>query len=697
MNGGSPKKRFQDVRVVVRVVVVWFVTGVALYLLSLIISGLTISGLPAALAAAAWIGVLNALIWPLLMRFALPVTVLTLGLGGLILNGLLVWLVNKIVRGFDVDGLWWGIVVVIVITLVNIAITGLLAIDDDDFYYRNVIKRAAKRRGAIASDVPALYFLEIDGLAYDVLVRAIRDGNAPTMARWLRDGSHHLIQWECDWSSQTGAAQTGLLLGSNEDVPAFRWWDKTQGRPVSSSALKDVVALEASLSTGKGLLFSDGASRANMYSGDAPHSLLTISTVTKRGRGMIGQDYFAYFANPYSLIRTISLIVGDIVKELREQGEQARRDIWPRVHRGWFPYPLMRAWMVVAQRDLQVSAILGDIYSGRPVLYTTFSGYDEMAHHAGIERHETLKVLRRIDKEFARLERAAADAPRPVRFAVLSDHGQTQGETFLQRYGISLHDLVERLCQPDSMDRASAGDEGSTYLSASLTEASQAPGALGKSLRRATDGKRAGDAVVVGAEREQAAVDEQREAQGELPELSVMASGNLGLVSFPRIPGRATREQIDELYPLLIPALREHPGIGFVFVRSESDGALALGASGVHFLDQGRIEGDDPLAPYGSKAPDHVRRTDGYSNCPDLMVNSTFWDETGEVAAFEELCGSHGGMGGTQMFPFALVPSGLSLPPDRVVGPSNLHRWLRRWLVELGHEEYRDGAADGPA
>ncbi len=679
-------------RVIGRVLVVWLLTGAALQILGLILPGVEVGGWESALAAAALIGILNALLWPLFVRFALPVTVLTLGFAGLVVNGLLVWGVSELVDGFVIDSFWWGIALTVGLTVINTATTSLLAIDDDDFYYRNVVRRQARRRGVESSDVPAVVFLEIDGLAYDVLRRAIRDGNAPTIARWLRDGSHHLVEWECDWSSQTGAAQTGLLLGSNENIPAFRWWDKERGAPVSSSALRDVMAIEQELSTGAGLLHAGGASRANMYSGDAPHSLLTISTVMKRREGRIGEDYFAYFANPYSIFRTIVLGIADVVSELWGQTQQRRLDIRPRVHRGWFPYPLMRTWMVVVQRDLQVSSVIGDVYAGRPVVYTTFSGYDEMAHHAGIERFETLKVLRRIDREFARLERAADGAPRPVRFVVLSDHGQTQGETFLQRYGVSLEQLVAGLCEAESVEAEQQGDEGLVYLSASLTEAAQAPGALAGGVRAATKGKRVDGAVVVGRERE--TQEERAKDDGKaLPELSIMASGCLGLISFPRIAGRATLEEISARYPRLVPALREHEGIGFVFVRSEADGPVVLGRNGVRYLDSGRVEGDDPLAPFGETAAYHVGRTDGFRNCPDIMVNSTYWPETGEVAAFEELCGSHGGLGGTQMFPFVLVPSGLPLPEERVVGPGNLHRWLCRWLAELGHDGYGGHAA----
>ena len=58
----------------------------------------------------------------------------------------------------------------------------------------------------------------------------MRDGNAPTMARWIADGTHRLAEWEPDLSSQTGASQAGILLGSNEDIPAFRWVEKETGR-----------------------------------------------------------------------------------------------------------------------------------------------------------------------------------------------------------------------------------------------------------------------------------------------------------------------------------------------------------------------------------------------------------------------------------------------------------------------------------
>jgi hypothetical protein len=109
----------------------------------------------------------------------------------------------------------------------------------------------------------------------------------------------------------------------------------------------------------------------------------------------------------------------------------------------------------------------------------------------------------------------------------------------------------------------------------------------------------------------------------------------------------------------------------------------------VHYLDERRVEGEDPLAPFGENAARHIRRTDGFAHCPDIVLNSTYWTETDEVAAFEELVGSHGGMGGGQSFPFALVPAEWRLPEEAVVGAEAMHANFRGWLADLGHDSYR--------
>ena len=687
--------------VVLRVVVVWLLEAVGLLLLSAIMPGFDVTSPQAGLAAAAVIGLANALLWPLIVRVALPFTVLTLGLGALLINGLIVLLAAYVEPGVTVDGLVDGVIVAIGLTVVNTVFTTLFAVDDEDFWYRQVVRRRMGRQAGEPSEVPGVYFLEIDGLAHDVLRRAIRDGNAPNLSRWVHGGSHQLLRWETDWSSQTGACQAGLLHGDNHDMPAFRWWEKDRGRAIVTNHPKDAAELERRHSNGRGLLHEDGASRANIVSGDAVHTLLTMSTVLDRSRpGRIGQDYYGYFANPYSTTRTLVLALADIAQELRYAAQQRRRDVQPRIHRD-LKYAIVRAWGTVVQRDLQVAAVIADIYAARPVGYTTFLAYDEVAHHSGVERADTLSVLMKVDRQLGRIAAAARDAPRPYRFVVLSDHGQSQGATFLQRYGMTLEELVTQASQASEVEAQDAGNsEALGMLAASLTEASAGEGAQARILNAAVRRRRVDGAVRLDDDAETkrpalAAGDDSGETRqappeaSDLPELSVMASGNLGLISFPREPGRVTLEAIERRWPRLLPTLREHPGIGFTLVRSERAGPVVLGPRGLLRLDSGEVEGEDPLAPYGPNAAQHVRRTDGFPHCPDIVVNSTFWEDVDEVAAFEELVGSHGGMGGEQSHPFALVPSDWKPPGGPVVGAEAMHRHLRGWLADLGHDAYR--------
>jgi uncharacterized membrane protein YvlD (DUF360 family) len=661
----------------------------ALLLLSAILSGFHADSFGAALILATLLALANALIWPLLIRVALPFTVMTLGLGALALNAVVLLGVAQIDYGVHVDDFWTALAITLALTAISSIAAALLALDRGDLWTRHVVVRQLKRTQlAVSSETPGVLFLEIDGLAHDVLRRALRDGNAPTLARWIHEGAYRLEPWETDWSSQTGACQAGILHGSNRDMPAFRWWEKQHGKPIVTNHPRDAAELERRHSDGRGLLHGDGASRANILSGDAPHSMLTMSTVLDRGRhGRLGQDYFAYFASPYGVALTVLRSFGEVFAERWAAIEQRRRDVQPRIKRG-VSYAFVRAYATVVQLDLQVAAVTADVLAGRPVVYTTFLAYDEVAHHSGVERPDTLAVLRRVDRAIARIEAAVEHAPRPYRLVVLSDHGQSQGATFLQRYGVTLEQLVQRHAGDAQVHaEVGGGEEGRGSLDAGLAELASRPtmtGRTAKALSDARDGDESGPATL--------------EAGDPLPEIAVMASGNLGLISFPREPGRVTLEQIEARRPGLLDALRTHEGIGFLLVRSERDGAVVLGPRGRRLLDRdgeaNAVAGEDPLAPFGPRAAEHVRRTDGFATCPDVIVNSAYWEDMDEVAAFEELVGSHGGLGGGQAHPFVLHPADLPWPDDEVVGAEAVHRLLCGWLAQLGQDDYAEVGAE---
>lgn len=639
-----------------------------------------------ALAITAIITVVNALLWPLVISLALRFVVFTAGIGAILLNGLVLEAATGLVADVKI-GLGTAALVAALITFANVIATTILGLGERDLYWERValpaIRRAARRRGReIAhTEVPGVIFLEIDGLAYEVMRRAVANGHLPTLARWLGDGSHRIVPWECDLSSQTSASQAGLLHGSNLGIPAFRWYEKSAGKLMVSSDAKDVAEIERRLSDGRGLLAQGGTSRGNLLSGDAPRQLLTLSRVREQ---LYSHDFYAYFADPFSTARTLALSLWDVMTELKEAAAQKRHDIKPRIDRGGV-YPLLRVGMTVVMRDFNTALLIGDIIEGVPVSYATFVGYDEVAHHSGVERRDALDVLRRLDQQFARIERVSRLAPRPYEFVVLSDHGQSQGATFKQRFGETLEDVVRgAIGDATAVQSPPQVDEGWGNLSGAVTQAANSASGMTATLVRGATRERTEDGVVaLGPERRRIAeTDAIEQARGE--DTIVMASGNLGLVYLPGPKRRLNRDEIESAHPGLIETLTGHPGVGFVVVAGPDDGSVALGKDGAHHLVNGKVEGSDPLKEYGENAALHLRRHCDFEHTPDLLVMSMYDPVTDEVAAFEELVGSHGGLGGSQSHAFALIPNHWK-PHDRpILGAGEMHHLFKRWLADAG-------------
>ncbi len=674
---GARRSARRAVGVFVRGLALWVLVALVFWAAAGLVPGIDVPSFKAALLTTGLIALINALLWPLVIRIVLPLTVLTFGFGSLVLNAAVVMVAVNAVDGTTPDFLS-AVVVAVVLSAALMLLTPVLSFDDDARQLRIVRRRARKVAESNRTDVPGVILFEIDGLAEPVLRRALRDGNVPTMQRWLDEGTHRIVAWECDLSSQTGASQAGLLLGSNEDMPAFRWYEKESGRMMVSNHGKDAAELERRHSDGGGLLAAGGTSRGNMFSGDAPRCSATMSVIRDRRRSS-AREYFAYFADPYGFTRTIALYLWDVFLELRAARRQRSRGE-PHVDRGGL-YPLMRGAITVVMRDLNVATLLGDIVEGIPVSYSTFVGYDEVAHHSGVEQPDAFAVLRQHDRQLARLERAVEQAPRPYHLVVLSDHGQSQGRPFRQRYSAELGDLVKEALRGGEVFAPPAADEGLSAVGTALTDAREEEGAGARMLARATRDNLVDGEVVLGPNR--AAVDAQRSDGGE-HEAVVLASGGLGLISLTEIPRRMTMEEIERVHPRLISTLTSHPGIGWVMVRSGDEGAVVLGSRGSRRLRDDCIRGDDPLRDFGPHAADHLRRTDGFPHCPDLLVNCMYDAERNEVAPFEEFMGSHGGIGGWQSHPFALVPAAWSDPPSEIVGVREMHDTLRGWLEATG-------------
>jgi uncharacterized membrane protein YvlD (DUF360 family) len=665
-----------------RIVILLLVEGLVILALAAILPGVATPSLTAAVLVAATMALINALLWPVVIRVALPLTVFTFGLGSLVFSAGTVALGFYVVDGTSIP-IGGDLAIAFAMALVSMLIAPLLDVDGDAQHLRVVRRRVRRVRKDNHTDVPGVILFEIDGLGETVLREAVRDGHVPTIARWLSEGTHRLHGWECDLSSQTGASQAGLLLGSNWDMPAFRWYEKESARTLVSNHPADAAEIERRRSTGEGLLAAGGTSRGNMFSGDAPRCTATMSVIRDRTRSKSG-DFFAYFADPYGFLRTIVLSLADIAAELWAARRQ-RRGGAAHVERGGV-YPLIRAAIAVVMRDLGVALLMADIVEGVPVSYATFVGYDEVAHHSGIREPDALAVLQRHDRQLERLERAVAQAPRPYHLVVLSDHGQTQGAPFRQRYGETLEQVVRDALARGEVRAPAAVDEAWGDVGAVLADARQDASVGGRALARATRGRAVQGTVALGPNREALAERESSarapEEEEEEEEAIVLVSGGLGLVYLPMSSERVDLERISEVHPRLIEALSTHPGIGFVMVCSREQGAIVIGARGRRRLRDDMVEGEDPLIAFDATAAEHLRRHDRFPHCPDILVNCIYDPASDEVAPFEEFMGSHGGLGGPQTHPFAVVPAQWSDPPAPIVGVEAMHAQLSEWLAQ---------------
>lgn len=670
-------------------------TGAALLLAAAVVPGLVVEQRWAMVVVALLVGALDLLVRPALRPLAVRV-----GVPGALVLGLLAQLAVvhvslRAVPGVRVSG-WGATAATLGVVAVVLAVARwMLGADDRDYLVADLLRRApARATGADAA--PGLVVVQIDGLGFPVLRHAIASGDVPTLAGWLRRGSHLARPWWVRVPSTTPASQAALLHGTNDGIPAFRWYDKQAGRLVVTNRPDDAAAVEARISDGHGLLANGGAAVSTMFSGDADTALMVMSRAGRPGGLGSGASYLRYFARPFVLSRSLVLTAGEVVKELLQARRQRARKIWPRVPRRG-AYVALRAITNVLLRDLNVSLVAEQMARGTPVVFVDLVDYDEIAHHSGVARREAMDALAGVDGAIGTLERFAARCPRRYRFVVLSDHGQSQGPTFAQLNGRSLERVVSELTGVGGLDMVAATGQEEVWgpLATFLSDVPGRGGATGAASW--TAGARRPERT----RRPEASDPADGAAEQDGSRAVVAASGNLGLVWFPEVPGRVDVDVLAVRFPALVPGLLELPGVGFLVVDS-ARGPLAVGPHGVHALADGRVEGADPLVGFGPRAAADLLRVASMAEAPDVLVHSAYDEQTGEVHAFEELVGSHGGLGGDQNHAVLLHPAEWELDADLLDGAQGgvlngadvVHRQLVRWIARAGvHGE----AAAAPA
>ncbi len=657
---------------IARLVAVWLVSSAALALADALLPNLTTEAPWAYLVAAAVAGLLGLVFRPLLALVAARIGWLTVVLAGLVGQALLVyaaiWIVPDISATFW-SAFWASWIVAVVAT----ATAWLGSAGTEDSFTASLLRRRLASEPIADPEMDGVVFVQLDGVAFPVLRWAVQAGGVPTLRRWVTSGDYVLREWRAQLPCTTPASQLGILHGTVAGVPAFRWYDRDLGRVLIANRLGDAAIIEQRATTGAGLLADDGLAIGNLFTGDAPRAMLTMSRIGVARESAAARRTFAWFlTSPQGFTRGMVRTVAEVAKERWQAARQKRLNVLPRVHRGW-TFAGLRAATNVLQRDLNTAVIAEEMRKGTKSIYVDYVDYDEIAHHAGMFRPESLAALDGLDRVLGTLERLAVHAARRYHIVVLSDHGQSQGQTFQDRFGTDLGEVCTRLMEEKVASLDAPIEEWGRVQS--LAEDLSGGGLTGRAASRAASAGRRH-------------IDQSAEAAATGAGVTVLGSGNLGLL-YVHSPVRLALEDLQERWPNLVPGLCAHQGIGFVAGLDSSGVPWALGAHGVVRLDTGAVTGDDPLQPYGDYAARVLQRAVVMPEAPDLYINSRIEDVTLDIAAFESLVGAHGGLGGWQDRAVLLTPRALAhvLPTEHIEGADRLHTVLVSMLRAVGQRK----------
>ena len=638
-----------------RYIILFIANFIGLYLISFGLD-FTVTNFNRVVLFIFFISVFNAVLWPLITKIMMPVFVWTFGIGSLLLNGGIFAIFGPYF-GLNITG--WGIILApLTIALITIILAAILTDDDDGAYYQAVLREAQRKRKGDIKDYPGVIIVEIDGLAYDVLCEAIDRGVMPTVKTMIDGKTHTLKKWETDLSSQTGASQAGILHGNNENITAFRWIEKENDNQVMQcSGVTKVKILEERISDGNGLLVENGASRSNLFSGDTDNVIFTFSKITDLKK-LYNGAWYSIFSNPSDFARIVVLVIEDMIHEIYSQLKHKILNIQPRISRG-IAYIPTRAGTNVFMREINTETLIGDIMVGDiDVAYSTYLGYDEIAHHSGVRDEDVWFALKGMDRQIKRLVNGNKYSPREYQFVIQSDHGQTNGATFKQRYGESFEDFIKSLLPLDTNIYANMSSNEDHFAEVYVPFSDKI-----KSFKNRNK-------------------EDEEKVMSE-SEVIVLASGNLAMIYLTKWSHRLTYEEINKMFPELINEIINNEYVGFILVRSSEKGDMAIGKNGIYYLDNDEIEGKNPLEGFGNNIAQHLKRNSSFKHTPDILVNSFYDAENDEVCAFEELVGSHGGVGGSQSEPFILYPSDWNVPDEEIVGAENIYKILKTNLRDI--------------
>lgn len=589
----------------------------------------------------------------------------------------IVWVALEIVPGVENVSFSSSLIASWIYAGVVAILQWIMLAQSDDYFLRQAVRNSRGKKQN-KTDVPGFVFVQLDGVSAPVFEWQLNAGNLPNIKSLIDNDVYTFKKWHTQLPSTTPASQAGILLGSHEGIPAFRWYERKTDQLIVANQTQGASLIEKRLSTGRGLLADGGVSIGNLFSGDAPKNIMVMSKMEGDRESLSAmREYTAYFSSLYGFMRVFILSIGEMVKEIFQAQRQRLRHVEPRVPRK-ASYVVLRAGTNVLLRDLQTTIVVDQMMQGTNSIYVDYLDYDEIAHHAGIARPESLAALTGLDHIIGVLTKATKYTPRPYHVVFVSDHGQSQGQTFKQlNGGKTLEKVLGDLIGTTSIRSSTAPVEQESIARSLLAHESASKGLFGSAAGRL---KR--------SYRRKTEIDNSKQKV----ELVVTGSGNLGNIWFKDLKKRPTKQQLEDIYPNLIKELFQVKGIGLIIVTDGKSGPVCLSKEGQINLSSGKIEGKNPLRFYKNIRREELLNLANNSNAPDMQIISSMHKTTQEVHAFEELVGNHGGIGGWQTEAILIHPTELKINPGyyqkgELYDSTTIHNIFVDWLKKAGQRQ----------
>jgi hypothetical protein len=534
-----------------------------------------------------------------------------------------------------------------------------------DKRYRSVIRRLDLSKAGPAKR--KFIVIQIDSLPFSTLKTFLEKGSCRYIRHLLENEGYSLQKWNCGVPSGTPHIQSGIMYGDNSMVPGFRFVDKKNKKQVSFGNPNHVHDFEQRFFSGKDGILKGGSSYSNHFSGGAEHSILTMSTITKRKRlKRIKESTLWLFLvlYPASALRVIYYAVSELLIEAGEVLAYPLVRLFSRRKIIWsFWIPFRRLLMNAIMAELITLGVILDVKRGVPKIYINYMNYDDIAHLRGPDSTAAYFMVRALDRRVKRICLAAGDG---YDIHVISDHGQVPAVPFRILNKMTLPEFVEQCTKVQAFGLSSAFEGRLTVMGIMMDKTIDFLKYVSAPLRWV------GTSFAKGIKR--LLKPNRREFVWEDKEkIFILDSCCLAGVYFNVSEERMDIGEIEAKYPGIVEKLLSNRGIGIVLAKDGED-VILFGKKGkITIRKEGFVmKGDNFLKAYGDEAVliKQLREYSGLKFVGDLVLFGNYVD--GLMVSFTDHVGAHGGIGGDMTAPFFISKRKHDL--SKVTNARELHR-----------------------